>query len=78
MSTISEPISGMTSIQNAKDAIRTGSVPVSLWGITGTVRPLIMDILQGDAEQVLVVTWDDARADQLYQDYRVCRKEVYR
>ena len=78
MSTISEPISGMTSIQSAKQAIQAGNVPVSLWGITGTVRPLIMDILQGDAAQVLVVTWDDARADQLYQDYRFCRKEVYR
>ncbi len=77
MDAIRIPVSEMNCIKKAEQAIREKKLPVTVWGAAKNVRPLVMEALRGEAEQVLIVTYDEARADQLYQDYRFYDRDVF-
>ncbi len=77
MDAIRVPVSEMKCIESAQKSIAAKKTPVTLWGAARQVRPLAMESLRAGAEQVLVVTYDEARADQLYQDYRFYNRNVY-
>ena len=77
MDAIRVPVSEMECIEKANAALRSAKKPVNIWGAYRNVRPLVMEALRGEAEQVLIVTYDEARADQLYQDYRFYDRNVY-
>ena len=77
MDAIRVPVSEMKCIEQAASALTSDKTPISIWGASRNVRPLVMEALRGDAEQVLVVTYDEARADQLYQDYRFYDRNVF-
>ena len=77
MDAIRVPVSEMECIEKANAALRSAKKPVNIWGASRNVRPLVMEALRGEAEQVLIVTYDEARADQLYQDYRFYDRNVY-
>ncbi len=62
---------------NIEKAVLKGDTPVNVWGITRGARPLLMEGLRGDARFAVVVTYDDNRAEKLYQDYRFYDKNVY-
>ena len=51
--------------------------PASIWGLTRCAEPLVMEALRGDHTFVLIVTYDRARADKLFQDYRFLDRDVY-
>ena len=77
MDAIRVPVSEMECIEKARQAIDSKATPVTLWGAAKQVRPLAMEVLRGEAEQVLIVACDEARADQLYQDYRSYNRNVF-
>ncbi|MBR0145393.1 MAG: transcription-repair coupling factor [Eubacterium sp.] len=77
MDAIRVPVSEMKCIESAKADLAGGRTPVTIWGASRNVRPLVMEALRGGAGQVLLVTHDEARADQLYQDYRFYDRNVY-
>ncbi|MBR6404021.1 MAG: transcription-repair coupling factor [Eubacterium sp.] len=52
-------------------------LPVNIWGISKNTRPLIIESLKSDSLFTLVVTYDDARAEKLYEDYRFYDRDVY-
>ena len=60
MDAIRVPVSEMDSIRKAKESIGQGRTPVTVWGAAENVRPLVTEALREDAEQVLIVTYDDA------------------
>ena len=76
MNTICAPVSEMGCIQEAKRSLREGEKPVSIYGASGGIRPLLTEVLREDASQVLIVTYDEGRAQQLYQDYRFYDRNV--
>ena len=51
--------------------------PCSLWGLSRSARPLVIESMRDGNPFVLVITYDTARADKLYQDYRFYDKDVY-
>ena len=51
--------------------------PVNVWGITRSARPLVSECIRGGSNFALVVTYDTARAEKLYQDYRFYNKNVF-
>ena len=77
MDAIRMPVSEMQCMQKAGRAIQEKKTPVTVWGASTHVRPTVMEVLRGDTEQVLIVTYDDTRADQLYQDYRFYDRNVF-
>ena len=77
MDAIRVPVSNTTCIEKATRLLTKAQTPFTIWGASRNVRPLVMEALRGDAEQVLLVTYDEARADQLYQDYRFYDRNVY-
>ena len=77
MDTLRVPVAGMPCIQEASERIRLGKTPVNLWGVSGTVLPLVMEVLRRDSEQLLVVAKDESAADRLAEDYRFYNREVY-
>lgn len=75
--TICDPVSEMECIRDVKAAIRDGSTPVSISGASKSIRPLVTEALRGDAAQVLIITYDEARAEQIRQDYRFYDRKSY-
>ena len=71
------PVSGMPSIQKIKDAIIRKNLPVNIWGLKDSARTLIMDYLRDADKHLLIVTWDDNRAEQLCQDFQAFFRETY-
>jgi transcription-repair coupling factor (superfamily II helicase) len=51
--------------------------PATLWGVTRCAEPLVMEALRNDSLFSLIVTYDRARADKLFQDYRFVDRDVY-
>ena len=58
------------------DRIKNSEKPLYLWGLTRAVRPLIAETVREKNRFVLLVTYDDARAEKLYQDYKFYDKNV--
>ena len=66
MDTFKEP-----ALQN--EAVRSAAEtkePISLYGVTRSLRPLLAECIRGDKLFSVIVTSDDNRAEKLYQDYR--------
>lgn len=51
--------------------------PASMWGVTRSAEPLLMEAMRSDSLISLIVTYDRARADKLFQDYRFIDRDVY-
>lgn len=58
------------------DRIKNSEKPLYLWGLTRAVRPLIAETVREKNRFVLLVTYDDARAEKLYQDYKFYDRNV--
>ena len=57
--------------------IEKSRIPVNIWGVTRSARPLVAEAVRGDSKFSLIVTDDISRAEKLYQDYRFLNKNVY-
>ncbi|MBO4863221.1 MAG: transcription-repair coupling factor [Eubacterium sp.] len=51
--------------------------PANLWGITRSARPLAAESIRGDSKFALIITYDAARAEKIYADYKFYDKDVY-
>ena len=60
-----------------KESEKADHLPVNIWGLSKNVRPLIVESLRNDNLFTLVITYDDARAEKLYEDYRFYDRDVY-
>ena len=58
------------------DKVKKEGYPAYIWGTTRCVRSPIMEALR-DTPYTLIVTSDGARADKLYQDYKLLDRDVY-
>ena len=47
--------------------IKNSARPLQLWGMTDSARPLIAEATRGKNPFLLMVTYDEARAEKLYQ-----------
>ena len=77
MDALRVPVSGMPSIRRIEDAISKKKYPVNVWGVNGSARALVMDVLRDAEKQLLIVTWDDSRAEQLCQEFQAFYRESY-
>lgn len=77
METLILPVREDAAMVKLQDAITKKTLPAHLWGMDRSVRPLIMEALRGNNAFTLVVTYDEARAEKLYDDYRFFDRNVY-
>lgn len=73
MEALKRPVEESAEIRELKKNI----YPKNIWGLTKSVKPLLMEVLKGSSKFTLVVTYDRARADRLYQDYKFYDKDVF-
>ncbi len=59
------------------DVWQNPELPAHVWGVTRSARPLITEVERADSDFVLIVTYDDARAEKLYQDYKFYDRDVF-
>ncbi len=57
--------------------IKNSARPLQLWGMTDSARPLIAEATRGKNPFLLMVTYDEARAEKLYQDYRFYDRNTF-
>lgn len=60
-----------------KEGEKTQHLPANIWGLSKNARPLIVESLRNDSLFTLIVTYDDARAEKLYEDYRFYDRDVF-
>ena len=77
METLVLPIREDEAAVKLQDAIEHNRLPAHLWGMQRSVRPLIMEAFRGNNAFTLVVTYDEARAEKLYEDYRFLDRNVF-
>ncbi len=58
-------------------AVKKEEYPLHIWGLTRAAIPLLVEEIKGDQKVSLIVTYDDARADKLYNDFRLYNKNVF-
>lgn len=62
---------------NSLSTLKKDSCPANIWGITRSARPLAAETVRGDSTFSLIITYDTARAEKLYQDYKFYDRDVY-
>ena len=75
MDALVKPVRESAEISRLRD--KKGQMPAAIFGLTRCVEPIVMQALRDDQLFTLVVTYDRARADKLYQDYRFFDRDVY-
>ena len=75
MDALVKPVRESAEISRLRD--KKGQMPAAIFGLTRCVEPIVMQALRDDQLFTLVVTYDGARADKLYQDYRFFDRDVY-
>ena len=57
--------------------IKSSPRPLQLWGMTSSARPLLAEATRGKSPFILMVTYDEARAEKLYQDYKFYDRNTF-
>jgi len=73
MNTFKEPVLKNKVVQKAIKR----KEPISLYGLTRSVRPLVQECIRDDKLFSVIITYDDNRADKLYQEYHFFDKNCY-
>jgi len=77
LETLLTPVREYPVMKELQDAVKDNNLPVHLWGMSRSIRPLIELSMRGDNAFTLVVTYDEARAEKLYDDYRFYDRDVF-
>ena len=62
---------------NSLSTLSKESCPVNVWGITRSARPLAAEAVRCNSTFSLIITYDTARAEKLYDDYKFYDRDVY-
>lgn len=76
MKALSEPLEQLNSFIQVKEYLQEGKGPVHISGTEGSDRVFIMNGCAESADVRLVVTYDEERANRLYEDFRFYEKNV--
>ena len=76
MKALSEPLEQLNSFIQVKEYLQEGKGPVHIYGTEGSDRVFIMNGCAESADVRLVVTYDEERANRLYEDFRFYEKNV--
>ena len=63
--------------KKVNSAVKKDEYPLFIQGLTRAVIPVLTEELSEKSGTGLIVTYDDARADKLYNDYRLYNKNVF-
>ncbi len=77
MEALFAPVREESAVKSIAAYAKSGKLPVHLWGITRDIRALVSEVLSGNDTFTLVITYDEARADKLYSDFRFYEKTVF-
>lgn len=76
MKALSEPLEQLNSFIQVKEHLQEGKGPVHISGTDGSDRVFVMNGCAEPANVRLVVTYDEERANRLYEDFRFYEKNV--
>lgn len=76
MKALSEPLEQLNSFIQVKEYLQEGKGPVHISGTEGSDRVFVMNGCAESADVRLVVTYDEERANRLYEDFRFYEKNV--
>ena len=76
MKALSEPLEQLNSFIQVKECLQEGKGPVHISGTEGSDRVFVMNGCAESADVRLVVTYDEERANRLYEDFRFYEKNV--
>ena len=76
MKALSEPLEQLNSFIQVKEHLQAGKGPVHISGTEGSDRVFVMNGCAESADVRLVVTYDEERANRLYEDFRFYEKNV--
>ena len=76
MKALSEPLEQLNSFIQVKEYLQEGKSPVHISGTEGSDRVFVMNGCAESADVRLVVTYDEERANRLYEDFRFYEKNV--
>ncbi len=76
MKALSEPLEQLNSFIQVKEHLQEGKGPVHISGTEGSDRVFVMNGCAEAANVRLVVTYDEERANRLYEDFRFYEKNV--
>ncbi len=57
--------------------LKPDSYPLNVWGITRSARPLAAETVRGESTFSLIITYDTARAEKLFDDYKFYDRDVF-
>ena len=60
-----------------REAMDSGRLPAYMWGIDKNVMMPLAEAIRSDNKFLLIVTYDESRAEKLYEEYRFYNKNVY-
>ncbi len=60
-----------------REAMDSGRLPAYMWGIDKNVMMPLAEVIRSDNKFLLIVTYDESRAEKLYEEYRFYNKNVY-
>lgn len=75
MKAVTDPISHISGLKKLRE--KQGKTLASVTGVNRSSRAPIMQYLRGDEKLSLVITFDEARAEKLVEDYRFYDKDVF-
>lgn len=76
MKALSEPLEQLNSFIQVREYLQEGKGPVHISGTEGSDRVFVMNGCAESADVRLVVTYDEERANRLYEDFRFYEKNV--
>ena len=62
---------------NSLFTLKPDSYPLNVWGITRSARPLAAETVRGESTFSLIITYDTARAEKLFDDYKFYDRDVF-
>jgi transcription-repair coupling factor (superfamily II helicase) len=77
MKAISEPIRQYIEIKEIEEQIKNRKKTIHVYGNESTARACLMQELSSDSKMRLVVTYDEQRVNEIYEDLRFYDKNVY-
>ncbi|SEG37841.1 transcription-repair coupling factor [Eubacterium ruminantium] len=63
--------------RKVNNAVKLNDFPLYVWGLTRAGIPVLAEELADESKISLIITYDDARADKLYNDYKLYNKNVF-
>ena len=77
MNTFIEPLTELKEFNDIKDNIRTNKLPVQVTGCIDSQKCHLIHGLSGDFKFKIIVTYNEMKAKEIYEDYRLYDKDVF-